>query len=285
MPHGGRYFSLMGNLNWCIPKFLRLIPPHETRIEATCGCGELVWYLPPAKTEIMNDLNAETQNIHQLVQNLTKTQYQQLKTMNWLMTKETFDNVKRMVPTNEVETLYKFLYITYGRKKETVVGKNAEFFSVRGGHTKSIRSLATAHKRLKNVIFTNLDVNDALLKYDSPTTYAFIDPPYLAKDVFYNVTSFDWIKLCNTLRTLKGKWGLITTIDVDYKNLSQSVNNAYTVSGSKRALTSLMNDYTVQVFSRESSAFTQLNGSKGTRTQKFYLITNYKPNNFRKYFG
>ncbi|MFA5366209.1 MAG: DNA adenine methylase [Candidatus Bathyarchaeia archaeon] len=275
----------MGNLNWCIPKFLRQIPPHETRVEATCGCGELVWYMTPAKVEIMNDLNTETQNIHQLVQRLTKTQYLQLKSMNWMMSKETFDAVKRMVPTNDVETLYRFLYITYGRKKETVVGKNAQFFSIRGGHAKSIRTVAVAHKRLKNITFENLDVNDVLTKYDSQTTYSFIDPPYLAKDCFYNITSFDWVRFCDTLRSLKGKWGLITTIDVDYKTLTQSVNGSYVVSTSKRALTDLMKDYTVQVFSRESSAFTQLNNSKGTRVQKFYLITNYKPNNFGKYFA
>ncbi len=287
MPHGGRSFSLMGNLDWVIPQFISWIPSHDIRVEATCGCGEMIWHLPPpAKQEILNDLNPETQNIHRLVQQLTKQQYQQLKSMNWLMTKETFDVVKRMEPKSDIETLYKFLYIAYGRKKETVVGKDAEFFSIRGGHTKSIRSLPVAHKRLKNVELTNLDANEAMLKYDSPRTFHWIDPPYLAKDIFYNVTSFDWTKLSDTLRSLQGKWALITTIDVDYNTLSQSVNGAYAVSGSKRAIQQLMDDYIVTKFTRQGSAFTMLNGNaKSKKTQTFVLITNYRANNFRRLFG
>ena len=48
-------------------------------------------------------------------------------------------------------------------------------------------------------------------KYDSPTTYFYVDPPYWKTENYYSLHDFDvddHKKLCNQLKNIKGKFSL-----------------------------------------------------------------------------
>jgi DNA adenine methylase len=57
----------------------------------------------------------------------------------------------------------------------------------------------------------NEDFEKVVEKYDSPTTYFYMDPPYYKTENYYSNHDFDskdHERLCNKLKTIKGKFGL-----------------------------------------------------------------------------
>lgn len=57
----------------------------------------------------------------------------------------------------------------------------------------------------------NMDFEDIIKKYDSPTTYVYLDPPYWKTENYYSNHDFDsgdHERLANVMKKMKGKWGL-----------------------------------------------------------------------------
>lgn len=57
----------------------------------------------------------------------------------------------------------------------------------------------------------NMDCRDLIKKYDSPTAFFYIDPPYFKLEDYYTKNEFgfnDHIELLNVMKSAKGKWAL-----------------------------------------------------------------------------
>ena len=57
----------------------------------------------------------------------------------------------------------------------------------------------------------NLNYSDVIEKYDSPTTYFYVDPPYWKTENYYSKHDFDrddHEKLCTQLKGIDGRWSL-----------------------------------------------------------------------------
>ncbi len=67
-------------------------------------------------------------------------------------------------------------------------------------------------EHLERITFVeNLDFQDVVEKYDSPTTYFYMDPPYYMTENYYSNHIFSretHIRLANTLKKIKGKFSL-----------------------------------------------------------------------------
>jgi DNA adenine methylase len=64
---------------------------------------------------------------------------------------------------------------------------------------------------LKITEVENMDFEDVIKKYDSPTTYIYLDPPYWKTENYYNNHDFDrddHERLANVLKDIKGKFSL-----------------------------------------------------------------------------
>jgi len=64
---------------------------------------------------------------------------------------------------------------------------------------------------LKITEVENMDFADVIAKYDSPTTYIYLDPPYWKTENYYNNHDFDrgdHERLANVLHNIKGKFSL-----------------------------------------------------------------------------
>jgi DNA adenine methylase len=105
----------------------------------------------------------------------------------------------------------------------------------------------------------NLDFEKVVEKYDSPTTYFYMDPPYWKTENYYSNHDFDvndHKRLSNVLKSIQGKFGL------SYYEFPQ-LNEWYPSNGN---------------FNWESKTFKKAAGSKkdGTQSEGLeLLIMNY----------
>ena len=89
---------------------------------------------------------------------------------------------------------------------------------------------------LKEIKIYNEDYYKMFDKFDSPTTFFFIDPPYTSKHVnnYYRCDSakFNHAKLCERIKKLKGRW-LLT---YDYSPRLLEMYEGYNIEIKERKL-------------------------------------------------
>lgn len=74
--------------------------------------------------------------------------------------------------------------------------------------------IASSYKRLQGVQIENLPFEKVLEKYDRPTTFFYLDPPYHGVKLYnHNFSDADFIRLKESLTNLKGKFLLSVNDD------------------------------------------------------------------------
>ena len=66
-------------------------------------------------------------------------------------------------------------------------------------------------KKLEKLSVENMDCREVINKYDSESTFFYIDPPYYNMESYYTSHDFghdDHVELCELLKTTKGRWAL-----------------------------------------------------------------------------
>ena len=187
---------------------------------------------PNLKKVVYNDFNPLNYNLFQCVQNPTEL----LKAINDIpcqqlgvnvtpdIYKEQFvkfqaDLFSKNVKLNayDYEMAAKYAYILTqvfsGSKPET-----SSFIDLKGKYKSKyltfrdkLSKLDWVDHFLKITNVENMDFADVIQKYDSPTTYTYLDPPYFRTENYYSNHDFDrndHERLANVLHNVKGKFSL-----------------------------------------------------------------------------
>ena len=188
---------------------------------------------PNLKTIVYNDFNPLNANLFKCVRNHKEL----LKECNKLVVqekdvfptnpicKQNFENFQKEIfannfiigdePNYEVAAKYAYVLtqVFSGSKPET-----SKFIDLKGNYHSKFTSFKNKlgnqkyQKLFESITHVeNMDFEDLLTKYDSPTTYFYMDPPYWKTENYYSNHDFDvndHTRLANTLKSLKGKWSL-----------------------------------------------------------------------------
>ena len=97
-----------------------------------------------------------------------------------------------------------------------------------------LKKLPHIRRRLQNVYIENLDFEDLIRRYDTPSTLFYIDPPYVGAEGEYPITftEKDHIRLAELLRGCKGKW----ILSYNAHPLVEELYRGYRVCRKERAL-------------------------------------------------
>jgi len=187
---------------------------------------------PNLKRVVYNDFNPLNYNLFKCVQNPTEL----LKSINSIdcqkqgvdvtpsIYKEQFvkfqadlfsENVR--VEAYDYDMAAKYVYILTqvfsGSKPET-----SSFIDLKGKYKSKYLTFRDKLSKpdwiehfLKITDVENMDFADVITKYDSPTTYFYVDPPYYRTENYYSNHDFDrndHERLANTLKNIKGKFSL-----------------------------------------------------------------------------
>jgi DNA adenine methylase len=176
------------------------------------------------KTVVYNDFNPLNVNVFNCVRNykefydVIKTYDSQNKELFNKFQKELFDKdfvVDLSKP--DYHTASKYLYLL----TQVWSGTNPEkgkFIDLKGKYTSKFDSFK---KKLQSpkwqayfdkiTVTENMDFEDVITKYDSPTTYFYCDPPYYKTENYYANHEFGLQtheRLSNSLKSMKGKFSL-----------------------------------------------------------------------------
>jgi DNA adenine methylase len=213
------------------------IPKHDVYCEVFGGAGWVLfgkspdhkeWEVNKKKyTEIYNDLNGELINFWRYVKHHPEAFVAELN--DYLVSRELFMEYKDNPRLTELERAVKFYYlldVSYGSSSNHFcIGKGTKCLPL-----KDVEKVKKASERLQNVFIENIDFERLIEKYDTETTFFYLDPPYYKKEALYRrdgIEIFDkHERLAEVLKNIKGKF-LLSYNDVEY------IRNLYNHKGIK----------------------------------------------------
>ena len=185
-------------------RLVALLAPHTTYVEPFCGSAAVLFAKERSRVEVINDADVELAQGYRLVKQLSAEQVAQLKRKSWVGDRATYKRLLDSKPSNDVEKLYRFLYVThfsYGKMRGRSFSPSGQ-----GVEARSVDRIEAFAPRLKNVRVYDGDYLRVVRKYDGPNTAFFLDPPYPGYDVAVGESKFDEERFLEVLKSLKGKF-------------------------------------------------------------------------------
>jgi DNA adenine methylase len=207
-------FNRQGNKLPILKNIIPLIPPHNTYVELFAGSAVLFFNIPKAKKNVLNDLDEDVYDRLRLLKKapLDTSLYRQdlnnLTNITQFYHHQKQDDTDMLYEPKEIadEILYHKIKSANGYNGVPV---QAERIYQKTNPITILKNIDYYKAMMKGVIITNKDYADIIKKYDSPTTFFFIDPPYentLKKNFYANEVVFDYEKLNDLLKSMKGKF-------------------------------------------------------------------------------
>lgn len=198
-----------------MPKLLPLIPEHTCYVEVFGGAAALLLNKPPSKIEVLNDLDGELVNLFEVIRDDVDAF---LKRADFLLySRELYqqwqqDLVESKQPRERVERAIRFWYVVrsaFGaHPHKGWAFQRAQPRSSAAVLQNALGSIRAIHERLKSVEIDHLDFRRCIKNRDAPTSFMFLDPPYL-DTTQYRIGAFtfeDHQDLAYVLKEAKSKW-------------------------------------------------------------------------------
>jgi len=254
----------LGGKQALVPKLLPLIPEHTAYVEVFGGAAALLLNKPPSRIEVYNDLDSQLVNLFEVVRDDVDAF---LKRADWLLySRELYqrwqDDLERgAVPGDRVEQAVRFWYIirsAFGAHPD----KGWAFQRERPRNSarvvqNALANLRAIHERLKSVEIDHLDFRRCIKNRDAPSTFLFLDPPYLETEQYRagNFALEDHRDLAELLRNCKSKW--LMTI------------------GDRREMRALYSKFPQSIITSHIAVKKVIDGKRDSL--RHLLIRNYKP--------
>ncbi len=202
--------SYIGGKNRLAKRIISLLPSHTAYIEPFCGGAQVFFHKQPSKVEILNDLNEDIFNFLRVC----KLHHQELvRYLEFCIAgRKWFELFKNTPPEtlSDVQRAARFFFLQkncYGG----LVNKQNYAVSVQDGSNYNPKrlpeQLAKAHERLLGVQLECLPYQAILKRYDRPSAFFYIDPPYFKlKHYKFNLEDQDYVEMATLLKGIKGKF-------------------------------------------------------------------------------
>lgn len=203
--------NYLGGKSRLAERIVKLIPAdHLCYCEPFCGAAWVLFAKQPSKVEVINDADGELIVFWRVVQNHLE---EFLRYYKWaLISRRLFEleNMKNPETLTDIQRAVRYFYTQKlgfgGKTHNRTFGYSATGPSHLGVATLQDR-LLEVHWRLEKVTIEHLDAIDVIHRYDRPTTFFYIDPPYWAT-AGYAVRwgEADFLRLRKALDGVKGRF-------------------------------------------------------------------------------
>jgi len=192
------------------PKIISLMPRHVCYCEPFGGAAHVLIQKQPAPCEVYNDINGEVVNFFMVLRENPERFYKAVSSLPYA--RALFDRWRsEMGPEDAFERAVKFFYIN----RSSVSGdtrypgwrKGAQRWNAAAYYRSACELVNSVAERFKNVQIECRDFRYVIENYDRPTTFFYIDPPYIGHEKYYagGFTEQDHRELAGLLSCIKGK--------------------------------------------------------------------------------
>jgi DNA adenine methylase len=181
-----------------------LLPPHTTYVEPFAGSAAVFFEKEPVSVEALNDADPEIAFAFRALKGLTRKNLERLRGMPWVGSRETYKRVLEAAPSDPVERLHRFLYLShfsYGKLRGKSFNPTAD-----GVSAKTMQRIEDFAPRLQRAHVFRGDYEPVVRRFDGRQAVHFLDPPYAGYDVNVGEGSFDEERFFGVLKALKGSF-------------------------------------------------------------------------------
>lgn len=206
------FFNRVGSKVPILNDVLNAIPEHSIYVEPFVGGGAVFWNKMPAKKSYINDLDKELMEGYKLLKtipNATNMNYfdnDKTQRGKYIRIGKFIDAINgQSSPSEKLLAIFKKYGGTFNSNGRGQIYKNPSI------QTK-MENIESYKYQLKNTTISSTDYVSLIHKYDSPTTFFFLDPPYEDSKGLYMHHMIDFNKMRDLLKLIKGKF-LLTIND------------------------------------------------------------------------
>lgn len=220
-----------------------LFPDHGCYVEPFCGAAALFFLKPPAKVEVINDINGDLVNLYRVVQHHLEEFVRQFR---WaLVSRQIYSwlNMTRPETLTDIQRAARFFFLQKQGFGGKVEGRSFGTATTAGPRFNLLRieeDLSQAHVRLAQVTIEHLPWDQCVARYDRPHTLFYCDPPYWGTEgygVGFGLEQYD--RMAELARSISGRM-IISVNDIPemrraFKGLAMDhLEIRYSVGGSGR---------------------------------------------------
>jgi DNA adenine methylase len=188
----------------------RIPSDHVCYCEPFCGAAWVFFRKPPSQVEVINDLDGELVTFWRVIQNHLE---EFLRYMKYAITsRRIFDLEQKKTPCTltDVQRAVRYYYLqrsAFGGKTHGRTFGTSATSPARINLCTIEEDLLEVHWRLARVTIESLSAVECIRRYDRPTTFFYLDPPYW-DTVGYAVPfqTSDYHDLATVLAGIKGRF-------------------------------------------------------------------------------
>ncbi|MCK9420199.1 MAG: Dam family site-specific DNA-(adenine-N6)-methyltransferase [Nitrospirae bacterium] len=247
------FLSYLGGKSKLANRIVSMIPEHTGYCEVFAGASWLFFKKEESEVEIINDINADLVTLYRVVKHHLD---EFIRYFRWiLVSREEFERFKQTPPDvlTDIQRAARFYFLLKTGFAAKITSPSFSISPLRRSNFNLLRieeELSAVHLRLARAYIENKPYGYVIARFDRPTTFFYIDPPYYRCENDYGKGIFsrdDFEKLRDLLRTVKGKFIMsindVPEIRALYKEFRiQSVTTQYSAgkTGAKKGMRELL---------------------------------------------
>ena len=240
------FLSYLGGKSLLTPKIIPLIPEHHCYCEVFAGASWMLFRKEESKVEIINDINHNLTTLYRVVKHHLE---EFVRYFRWvLISRDEFERLKKEEPEalTDIQRAAHFYYLLKTGFASRIHNPAFSISPSRASNLNLLRieeELSQAHLRLARVFIENRPFAQVIQRFDRPSTFFYLDPPYWDCEDYYGKGIFskeDFECLRDLLKSIQGKF-IMSINDVPaIRELFEDfhikeVKTKYTTKGNHRA--------------------------------------------------
>jgi DNA adenine methylase len=202
--------SYVGGKNRLANKIIALLPKHQTYVEPFAGGAQVLFRKDASEVEVINDMDGELVNFYRIARFHHEELIRCLRFT--LLSRKWYEDLAKTDSSSltDIQRAARYFFLQKCSFGGRVARKNFAIHVTKHPTFRPKRIpeiINLSYERLQNVQIECLPYEKVIDKYDRPTTFFYLDPPYFGVKLYnHNFSENDFQTLKSRLDSLSGKF-------------------------------------------------------------------------------